>query len=192
MPSIQTLLIDSSALSATDQYAQWAADLGVSATETLQNMDGDDNVWTFELAAACLEAGAICGEFSSEGMVGWSTNLKRNQPMATDFSRMYYAGGIQPDHLLGFRYSLDCKSVGVKLQKSGLVTILGGGIAQLGTDAPRIDFAVRFSGVLNEPPHLVLTVGSGPPTTRVGALRLAPETQNFASEVLPAGYSYAI
>ena len=189
-PSIQ---LGTNALSASAQYAQWATDLGVSTTATLQAMNGDNGNWTFALASACLVAGATNAEFSSEGMVGWSGASKLNQPVNTDFTRMYYAGNIQPDMLWAFRFDYDCKSVGVKLQKAAGITILGGTIASLSGSIPQtIDFAVRFSDVLATVPQVVLTVSAGTAAARVGAIRLAPSPYNFASTTASAGQTVSL
>lgn len=169
---------------AAAQYAQWADELGVSSTATLQPMDGDDAVWGFTLASDCLVAGANQAEFSSEGMVGWSVPPKA-YPAIVTFDRMYYVGNTQPDMLWGFRFNADCKSVGVKLQKASGVTILGGTIAFLVGSTQTLDFAVRFSSVLSEPPQVVVTVGAGAYSAEIGAL-LRPATVNFAkASVLP-------
>lgn len=192
MVTFQSIQLGTNALSASAQYAQWATDLGVSTTATLQAMDGDDSNWTFSLASACLVAGATNAEFSSEGMVGWSGASKLNQPVTTDFTRMYYAGGVQPDMLWAFRFDTNCKSVGVKLQKAAGITILGGTIAFFSGSTQTIDFAVRFSDVLATLPQVVLTVGSGAATAKVGAIRLAPSSYNFASTTVTAGQTVSL
>lgn len=192
MAAWQYIQLGSNALSASAQYAQWATDLGMSTTATLQALDSDDSNWTFALASPCLVAGATNAEFCSEGMVGWSGSPKLNQPLATDFTRMYYAGGIQPDMLWAFRFDADCKSVGVKLQKASGITILGGTIAFLGGSTQTIDFAVRFSDVLATVPQVVLTVSSGAATAKVGALRLSPNAANFSSTTVTAGQTVSL
>ena len=192
MATWQSIQLGSNALSASAQYAQWATDLGVSTTATLQALDGDDKNWTFSLASPCLVAGATNAEFSSEGMVGWSGSSKLNRPFNTDFTRMYYASNIQPDMLWAFRFDADCKSVGVKLQNASGITILGGTITPLNGSTQTIDFAVRFSDVLATVPQVVLTVSSGAATAKVGAIRLASSSENFSSATVAAGQTVSL
>ncbi len=153
----QTIQLTPTATSPADLYAQWETELGVSGT--LASLDGDDSNWTFALASPALVAGASNGEFSSEGMLGWSGSPKAGATVATNFDRMYYAGGVQPDMLLGFRFNGDLKSVGVKLQKSAGETILGGYIQPLG-GGQKLFFAIRLSATLSTPPVFCVSLES--------------------------------
>lgn len=156
-----------SALTASAQYTQWATDLGVSPVETLINLDGDDLSLPFTLASACVFAGATNAEFSTEGMIGWSQPVKQNNTVPTPFTRMYYAGGVQPDSLVAFRFSLDCKATGVKLQKLGGVTIIGGDISPLSGGDGVLSFAVRFPDDLGFPTVVFSLRGTIPATASV-------------------------
>ena len=179
----QTIQLTPTSTSPEDLYAQWETDLGVSGT--LVSLDGDDSNWTFALASPALVAGASHGEFSSEGMLGWSGSPKAGNAVPTNFNRMYYAGGVQPDMLLGFRLNGDMKSVGVKLQKAAGDTIIGGYIQSTG-EGQKLFFAIRLSATLSNPPVFCVRLESGGSSAYVSGLRIAPGTQNFASlEVLP-------
>jgi hypothetical protein len=183
---LQTIQLTATSTSPADLYAQWETELGVSGT--LANLDGDDSNWTFDLASPALVAGASHGEFSSEGMLGWSGSTKIGNSVVTNFDRMYYAGGVQPDMLLGFRFNGDMKSVGVKLQKAAGDTIVGGYIQPLG-GGQKLFFAIRLSATLSTPPVFCVSLESGSSNAYVSGLRISPNTQNFSSLQITPGFT---
>ena len=164
-----------------DLYAAWETELGVSGT--LVSLDGDDSNWTFPLASAALVSGASNGEFSTEGMLGWSNNPKANSPVTTDFDRMHYASGIQPDMFLGFRFNGDLKSVNVKLQKASGDTIIGGYIQRLSVEQ-KLYFAIRLSATLSTPPIFCASLEAGGSSAKVSGKSISPTTNNFTSAIL--------
>lgn len=181
----QTIQLTPTSISPADLYAQWETELGVSGT--LANLDGDDSNWTFDLASPALVAGASHGEFSSEGMLGWSGSPKAGNTVQTNFNRMYYAGGVQPDMLLGFRFNGDMGSFNVKLQKAAGDTIIGGYIQRYTGSGQKLFFAIRLSATLATPPVFCVRVEPGDLTAYVSGLRIAPGTQNFSSLPVPPG-----
>lgn len=181
----QIIQLTPTSTSPEDLYAQWETELGVSGT--LANLDGDDSNWTFNLASPALVAGASNGEFSSEGMLGWSGSPKAGNTVQTNFNRMYYAGGVQPDMLLGFRFNGDMGSFNVKLQKAAGDTIIGGYIQHYTGSGQKLFFAIRLSATLATPPVFCVRVEPGDLTAYVSGLRIAPGTQNFSSLPVPPG-----
>jgi hypothetical protein len=135
-------------------YAAWAAELGVSATASLYAMDADDGSWPVNFAAPPLgNSTVVVGMVSSEGGVGFYKKV----PLATTATSITVIPGVsrmnllqdRPDVLFTFHPQVDVKSVGVKLQRSGTTTIIGGRVQQYQSTTTPInvaDFAMRLNG----------------------------------------------
>jgi hypothetical protein len=135
-------------------YANWAAELGVSPTATLYAMDADDGSWPVNLAASpVVNSPVIVGMVSSEGGVGFYKKAPINTGAVTittipNVSRMNLLTD-RPDVLFTFHPQADLKSVGLKLQRAGTTTIIGGRVQQYQSTATPInvaDFAMRLNG----------------------------------------------
>lgn len=110
-----------------DAYAAWAAELGVSATATLQELNEDDRGYAIDLASAFFSGGSTKAMFSSESAVGFYNTTPANTGNTAygiaNISRMYGLG-TRPTLLLSFHPQDDLKSFGVKLQRANGATIL--------------------------------------------------------------------
>jgi len=136
-------------------YANWAAELGVSATASLYTLDSDDGAWLVTLAESpMVNSPLVSGMVSSEGGIGLYKKSPANTTTVTvttipNISRMCFVTD-RPDVLFTFHPQVDLKSVGVKLQRSGSTTIIGGRVQQYqsSTSAPVnvADFAMRLNG----------------------------------------------
>lgn len=108
-------------------YAAWAAELGVSSTETLQALNADDQGFALTLAASFFSGGSNTALFSSEGGVGFY----RAAPAST-VSMTYLLSGVnafqgiqtRPTLLLTFHPPWDEQSFGTKVQHAGTTTIV--------------------------------------------------------------------
>jgi len=148
-------------------YANWAAELGVSPTATLYAMDADDGSWAVNFAASPMSnSPIITGMVSSEGGVGFYKKAPVNTAGLTvtaipNVSRMNLLTD-RPDVLFTFHPQADLKSVGVKLQRAGTTTIIGGRV-QLYTSTTTpvnvADFAMRLNG--NASIVLIVSVPAG-------------------------------
>ena len=124
-----TILYEASAATTTpaDAYAAWAAELGVSATATLQALNDDDKGFAIDLASAFFAGGSTKALFSSEGAVGFykatPAITSSTEYRISNISRMYGLN-TRPTLLLSFHPQGDLKSFGVKLQRANGVTIL--------------------------------------------------------------------
>jgi hypothetical protein len=118
-------------------------------------MDGDDASYVVQLAAAGMVSSAVTSAVvSSEGGFGLyrraPTNLA-NSSITTipNVSRMSLPAD-RPEALFTFHPPVDAKTVGVKLQRAGTTTIIGGRIQQyqsaVGTPINVADFAIRMDG----------------------------------------------
>lgn len=129
-------------------YATWAAELGVSETSSLYALDADDTAFPIDFGESPIPDGSVSGFFSSEGAIGWykaaPTSGSQNSTLA-NVSRMFQLTPTAPV-LLTFHPQADCRSEGIKLQRSGSVTILTGRIRQYASQTYALDFAARFNG----------------------------------------------
>ncbi|QSI33387.1 hypothetical protein GNX71_28995 [Variovorax sp. RKNM96] len=135
-------------------YANWAAELGVSPTATLYAMDADDSSWAVNFAASPMGSSpVIVGMVSSEGGVGFYKKAPVNTAALNvttipNVSRMNVLTD-RPDVLFTFHPQADLKSVGLKLQRAGTTTIIGGRVQQYQSTTTPInvaDFAMRLNG----------------------------------------------
>lgn len=133
-------------------YANWAAALGVSPTASLYAMDGDDASYVVQLAAAGMINSAVTSAVvSSEGGFGLYRRAPINQSNNSittipNVSRMSLPTD-RPEALFTFHPPVDAKTVGVKLQRAGTSTIIGGRIQQYQSTTTPInvaDFAIRM------------------------------------------------
>jgi len=142
------------AIAPATAYANWAAELGVSPTASLYAMDADDGSWAVNFAAPpMVNSPLVVGMVSSEGGVGLYKRAPINTGAATvtnipNVSRMNLLTD-RPDVLFTFHPQADLKSVGMKLQRSGTTTIIGGRVQQFQSTTTPInvaDFAMRMNG----------------------------------------------
>ncbi|MBT2337354.1 hypothetical protein J7E49_26070 [Variovorax paradoxus] len=135
-------------------YAAWAAELGVSPTASLYAMDADDGSWAVNFAAPPMGSSPIIvGMVSSEGGVGFYKKAPANTNNVTvqtipNVSRMNLLTD-RPDVLFTFHPQADLKSVGLKLQRAGTTTIIGGRVQQYQSTTTPVnvaDFAMRLNG----------------------------------------------
>ncbi|MGF6348975.1 hypothetical protein [Variovorax sp. W2I14] len=128
------------------RYAAWAQALGVSETQTLQALEGEDNSFAVTLGASPYAGGSTTAMFSSEGgfapyKVAPVSTVSTSYILQT-VSRMF-GFASRPDALLTFHPNTDCRSVGVLFQRAGAVSIFKGRIKNLSTETYRLDFALR-------------------------------------------------
>jgi len=135
-------------------YNTWATELGLSTTATVYYLDDDDNVWgDIDINGYFLEGYQTVpttnASFSSEGGFGFYLNpiadaAFNTQTGLTGISRM----GLlvdRPDVFYAFHpIGLDCKTTGVKVQKTANTTIMSGTISLYSSSSPFITFATRF------------------------------------------------
>ena len=131
-------------------YQAWAAALGVSATETLQALDGDDEGYAITLAAPVFALGPATAMFSSEAGLGFYRNALSDQASEpysiSNVSRMH---GLvsRPTLLLSFHPQDDLKSFGARLQRSGNTTILYAQFSNYNNEAAFLyHVAVKWEG----------------------------------------------
>lgn len=109
-------------------YTAWAAELGVSPTDTLYNFASDDNSWSFNLAASpYLDSEVIQSFFSSEAGMGF---YRQSPP---GFFHAYYSlnhvgrlygHNSRPLLLLTWHPTGgDLRSYGTRFQRAGQFTI---------------------------------------------------------------------
>ncbi|KGH07166.1 hypothetical protein [Comamonas thiooxydans] len=126
-------------------YLAWANELGVSASETLQPLDGDDECTPVILARPVLGISSIAS-FASEGGFG----LYDTAPRETGKTGVAYPGvgrmhglGTPAKIFLTFHPDIDCRSEFVKVQRSGDATILAGRIRHYNSQTYLLNFAIR-------------------------------------------------
>ena len=128
------------------RYSAWAQALGVSESNTLQPLDGDDSTFAVTLGASPYVSGSTTAMFCSEG--GFAPY--KTTPSATT-SVMYalagvdrmYGFGVRAEALVTFHPGNDCESRGMLFQRSGAVSIFRGRIKRLSSETNRLDFALR-------------------------------------------------
>lgn len=134
------------AVSPGTAYSQWALELGVSGTVSLQALDADDTAWTFGLSNPVIGYGRTA-VFSSEGAIGlYSDTAVFQEPKPVTLagvSRMYAYAPIGP-LFFTFHPQADCRSEAVKLQKSAGTTILSGVIRQYASQTFVLNFAIKL------------------------------------------------
>ncbi len=127
-------------------YSAWALELGLPDTGTLQVLGADDQAFVLTLASPVIGDSTIAC-FASEGGIG----VYRNAPTVTGsvsttlagVSRMYSLTSPAP-LFFTFHPNTDCRSEGVKVQRSATVTILTGVIRKLNNATYVLNFAVRI------------------------------------------------
>ncbi|MGJ7557069.1 hypothetical protein ACSFBI_24020 [Variovorax sp. RB3P1] len=168
-------------------YAAWAAELGVSPTASLYALDSDDSSWPVNFAASPMgNSPVLVGMVSSEGGVGFY----KKTPLATTTTNITAIPGVsrmnllqdRPDVLFTFHPQVDVKSVGVKLQRSGTTTIIGGRVQQYQSTTTPInvaDFAMRLNGSAS-----VVLIVSAPAGDTPVALYVMDGTVNLAGALM--------
>lgn len=134
------------------RYDAWCAELGVSNSNTLFSLDGDDVGFPVTFAVPPIVDGVAGGVFSSEGALGFRKINTPALPRTTsNFPNVGSIYQLTPyaDVLLTFHPSnTDCYSQNVLFQTKGDVSIITGVIRPLsGTvSANSIEFAIRLNG----------------------------------------------
>ena len=130
-------------------YAAWAAELGVSASETLVACDGDDLATPFTLDSPLLLGTDSTAFVSSEGGIGLyqaapgNTTSTAYDLIAQGISRMYGLG-TRPNLLLSCHYQSNLKLQNGKLQKRYGVTIFYAELVLSGGSIVRLRVALRL------------------------------------------------
>ena len=112
-----------------DDYNAWAAELGVSNTETLVNFNGDDLAIAFNFDFPTFAGSVANGFISTEGGLGFYQDVPNDTTStaytltAQGISRMYGLG-TRPNLLLSFHSQNNLKLQNGKLQKRYGVTII--------------------------------------------------------------------
>ena len=104
-------------------YAAWAAELGVSSTETLVNLNGDNSATALSLDYPCF-AGSVANTFvAMEGGIGFYAEVPGNTAVvaytltAQGISKMF-GFKTRPNLLLSFHPQYDMKILTSKVQKN--------------------------------------------------------------------------
>lgn len=143
--------VETTLQSPADAYDAWAAELGVSSTATLKNLDGFDTAWAIDLAAAFFPGGATKAMFATGAGIGFY----RGDPPSNTSGRIYSLDGVArfkglesaPDLILSFQTVAYLQSYSVKLQRSGTTAILFAKFSKRYTVSDAgYDAAIRIDG----------------------------------------------
>lgn len=128
-------------------YLAWADELGVSASETLQLLDGDDLSAPVSLGKPVVGLSPVAS-FASEGGLGLyditPTNTTQTSAAYPGVSRMLGLG-TPAKIFLTFHPDADCRSETVRVQKTAQETILTGRIRTYNAQTFVLIFAIRIA-----------------------------------------------
>ena len=139
--------VASSTVAPEAAYYAWANDLGVSPSDTLQPLDGDDECTAVGLASPVLGMSYVVS-FASEGGFG----LYEVAPSNTGKTPVTYPGVGRMHGLatpakifLAFHPDADCRSEFVKVQRAAQESILTGRIRVYNAQTYVLNFAIRIA-----------------------------------------------
>ncbi|MFD2756215.1 hypothetical protein [Comamonas terrae] len=128
-------------------YANWAAELSVPSSGTLQNLDADDLAFPLYTEHGVLGVSRISC-FASEGGLGlYDTTPEPTNSVSVSYpgvNRMYGFGMPAPIFFT-FHPPSDCNSEGTRVQRAAAATILTGRIRSRNDGTSALDFAVRLA-----------------------------------------------
>ena len=143
------------------EYGQWAAELGVSATESLVEINGNDLATAFDLDYPAFPGSVADAFIATEGGIGFYQAVPGNKTStayslsAQGISRLY-GFGTRPNLLLSFHNQADLKIQNGKLQRRYGVTILYAELAYYTQSTVRLYVALRL-----EPGQIIIHSRSG-------------------------------